>query len=494
METFESLEEKFRTEQLRLLRPCSGQGVLNLSGPTTTLRLTSTAHLKGQHSLTGWFDLLLERTNGEKVLVHNGITTSSKGIPHPHRGDWEYRIFPNIIAFDAAALLPKKKVGRLTFTADGLEDLFSYDLLEWQSLYKVDPMAKKAIKDLRKTERAYSRSYDTFSPREIYIVHELPVVLSIPVSDKKYEIYVGMSIHRKRNGIDIRPIVHASITFGAAVSIDDALDAAWAWRRFFNQIAMEPLPFTSLSCSARKRKAGQSSELYLPNVEARHRRSNPRLFTFRPGYVPYGEWKNRKKFALAMQKWLEADESRRLFRVRLDRVLEESLDTASPRLIAELCNAVDTLAEFKKSTKLTAGDIDTIVTAAEAAAQSAEIDIQPSRIKGVLSLLQHQSLPQKLKALIADLDIAPKKDLSRVMQLAQRFRTFDAHGEHLGEMTTPLVGLTLEALKNICVVWDQKTSGMPAAYEGRSLLAADAARFGIREICARLGQMKSSNT
>ena len=50
-----------------------------------------------------------------------------------------------------------------------------------------------------------------------------------------------------------------------------------------------------------------------------------------PGEVPYGGWRHRRKFAAAMRRWLEPDQQRRLFRVRVDRVLEAKRKDASDR-------------------------------------------------------------------------------------------------------------------------------------------------------------------
>jgi hypothetical protein len=489
MDAFDDLEKRYASQTVRLSSPYDGSGLLELAGQKTNVRLASRNYIVDRDPETGWFDLVLERGR-QKILLHNAVVN---GMESPHPSEWELRIFPNVVVFNAASVLPRKTVRRLTFSADGLEEVFRYDLIEWQSLYEAPKNVLREIKSLRR-QGPYLRSHDVFSPCELYLIHNVPTVMRVPVHDRVYEVFLGYrTSERASGGLNIRPIAYATIHYREPVPLDDALDHAWAWRRFFNQLAMQLMRFTSMTCSGRKDRRTPSSPLYLPNLHSEPSLDRDAYFSFSARNVPYGNWKDRKKLGAAMGRWLEADEGRRLFRARLDRVLEESREHSAPRLVAELCNAVDTLAELRQGSSLTKADIAKVATGAKAAAKNASLQIEDERIDGVLSLLRTQSLAHKLKSLASRVGLPNPQNVLRVLQIAQSFRIFDAHGGHWDEMTMPLVAPTLDALKSICVLWDQVTCGMPLKHGERTLLAVTQAQSCIDEVCRRSDQMSANS-
>ncbi|EQB16639.1 ApeA N-terminal domain 1-containing protein [Sphingobium lactosutens] len=487
MRTASELEAAYSREPVRLLADDNkGTGVLSLSGRSTVVTLTTDNFINERDPDTGWFDLTLETNNGSKILLHNALTSQS-GMPYGERREWEFTIFPNIVLFNAESVLPGGRVREIQFTADGLEDIFYYEIAEWQSLYNATPDTLKQVRALRDVERLYPRNYAYFSPESVYIVHRLPRVLRERVGNATYEIFLGHSQSHGRKSLTISSVAIATIRFANAVSIDEALDAAWAWRRFFRQIAMRSLPFTTLSCRGKTKRGDRHSDIYLSNMETAISRDRTEMFDFGPRDVPYGQWKHRKKFATVMRQWLERDGSRRLFRVRVDRVLERMRKESSTKLVADLCSAIESLSELRAPSTLSDADLTAIVDAAAKAGKEATPAVPRDRLLGILSLLQHQSLPRRLKMLAAAIESeVPRKDARTVIKIARDMRTFEAHGDHWDEMTVPLVAPVLDMLASMCVLWDLTTCGMPTLFEDRRLSASGWAHRSAQELRTRL--------
>lgn len=489
MRSAAEFEKRYASVPVRLaMKGRSGSGVLSLAGPDTQVTLSSSEYQRERDPHTGWFDLVLEQNNGAKILLHNALTNTT-GMPHGERREWEYRIFPNLVVLDAEQILPSGKVRSISFTADGLEDIFYYELAEWQSLHGAPARTLKALRNLRSIEKVYPRDYEYFSPRDVYLLHRLPRVLRERVGDRIYEIWLGLSERHHHNALTLAPRAIATLRFDRAVPLDTALDAVWAWRRFFQQLAMKPLPFGEMSCRGSGRRQQRSSDLYFPNMEQDAPKASRHPIEFRASHVPYGQWKHRRKFAEAMRRWLEADERRRLFRARVDRVLEQMRHETSSRLVMDLCAAIESLTELKGPSAVSDKDVAAIADAAGAAAAKATPPIPKDRVRGLLALLQHQSLPQRMKLLAAALEPElDKADAREIIKSARDLRNFEAHGSYWDEMTMPLVAPTLDALASLCVFWDLKTSGFPAAFDDRELLAARRTDWAARELKVRLSQ------
>jgi hypothetical protein len=459
-----------------------GSGVLTLAGRQTSVLLTTPEHLRERGGTTGWFDLALQDGRGEKIFLHNALTRQTR-FPNRNGADWEFELFPNIVVLNAGAIAASGRVLEIQFTADGLEDFFHYELTERQPLYQASSSTLRSIRDLRKIPQHYPRTYDHFSPTDVYVLHDLPRVLRERVGDRTYEIYIG---HRESIGLHsltLSAVATAKIRFDSPVLLDEALDAIWSWRRYFQQIAMRPLPFLTLSCRAGVKRRDRWSELYLPNLEGAAPPSDRERTSFGPGEVTYGQWRHRRKFAAAMRRWLELDQQRRLFRVRVDRVLEAKRKEASLRLVAELCSAIESLDELKAPMTISDADLSVVIEAAASAGAAASPPIARDRLQGVLSLLQHQSLPKRLKLLAAGIEAhLPKDDAKTLIKIARDLRTFDAHGGRWDEMTMPLIAPTIDMLASMCVLWDLTTSDLPAAFDERTLVASRSLTTNAMEI------------
>jgi len=255
MRTASELESAYARMPVRLAeRGKEGSGVLSLAGRATELQLSSPDMIDGREGETGWFDLVLEEGDGQKILLHNSLTTST-GVPRGDLRKWEFRIFPNIVVLNAGSIAASGQVREITFTAENLEDVFYYELTEWHSLYNApDPMMKQ-MKALRGLPRPYPRAYPYFSPREIYFVHNLPRVLREKVGDRHYEVYLGHRESHGRQKLTIEAVAFARIRFAQPVPIDEALDAAWAWRRF--AAAAHPVEYLSGRYAARQYSTGK---------------------------------------------------------------------------------------------------------------------------------------------------------------------------------------------------------------------------------------------
>jgi hypothetical protein len=459
-----------------------GHGVLALAGKDTALTITASEHFQERDPDTGWFDVILEENNGSSILLLNSLIMRSS-MPHEDRQEWEFDIFPNIIAFDAKPILPDGNIREITFTLDRLNDVFYYEIAEWQSLYQASTDTERSLKALRTRKRPYPRGYAFFKPREVYIIHSLPRVLRERVGNRVYEIFVGHSHHRGRARLKIEAVVIATIKFDAPVGLGEAIDEVWNWRRFFQQLAMGPMRLTSMSCRRRRDRRIRSSDIYLPNLDRTPSADDSfSPFHFGPRDIPYGDWKDRRRFGSAMRRWLELDAQRRMFRVRLDRVLEQTGET-STALIADLCAAIETLDELRNPSTLKANELQLIVEAAARAGAQASPPVPQERIEGLLGMLQFQSLPQRLKKLAKQLrEHIPKPIANEVIGHALRFRKFQAHGGSWDEMRIPLISPTLQVLAGMCVMWDLTTSGFPVRHGDRSLNAAGRIRLGSAQM------------
>lgn len=472
MHIIEELEKKYSKVPVRFVDGSNtGHGVLSLAGKNTSLTLNTSEYLGGDDAGNGWFNLVLQQNDGSSILLLNALTTAS-GMCSGERREWEFDVFPNIVVLDAEPLLPEGNVREITFSLEGLNDVFCYEIAERQSLYRANPDVKKLLRGLRDIERPYPRRYAYFKPDDVFLIHRLPRVLRERVADRLYEIFVDHVQRRRHHTLTIEPVVHATIRFDAAVTLTHALDEVWSWRRFFQQLAMRPLAINVVRCRFQTGRRDRWSYVYLPNLDRERVADDFGICPFGPHNVPYGEWRDRGKFAAAMRTWLEKDERRRLFRVRLDRVLEQMEEISSPKLVADLCSAIETLEELRAPSELKDSDLSLMIDAAAHEGAKISPPVPRDRIEGLLGLLRHQSLSQRLKALSAALETDVPKDLARqVIQHARELRTFEAHGGAWDEMRAPLVAPTLDMLAAMCVLWDLTTSGLPVSQGERRLNA-----------------------
>lgn len=494
MRSRSELEEQYSNTPVRLPKKNTGHGVISLRGRDTSLRMTTSENLDENEPDTGWYDLLIKENNGQKILLLNALTTSSRALIEK-RDEWQFDIFPNIVVLNAELLSSGGMVREITLQIDDLNDIFYYNKAEWHSLRSVSPETINSLREIRKIKRPYSRRYDYFYPTDVYLIHRLPRVLRERVGDKVYEVFVGSTEQHSPHKLNIQSTVLASIRFDQPVAIPDAIDAAWAWRRFFHQLAMHPMPIKAISCRSKKSARTPSSDIYLPNIDEEKSPDSSDIFRLRPFHIPYGAWKDRKKFAGAMRKWLELDEKRSSFRVKLDHVMDEMREISSPSLIADLCSAIESLEELRSPSALKDTDLEKMVAAAATVGEKITPPVLPDRIRGLLTLLQHQSLPQRLKVLATAVEAQIPREVSRrVIKHARDFRTREAHGGGWDEMTRPFVTPTLHVLASMCVLWDLTTSGLPASDGNRRLNAITRANLNSAELMARDNRVDQPDT
>ena len=310
MRNFEELENEHRQTTVIVDMPGqTGHGVLALDGHSTTIKLLSPSPLKARRDENGWFDFHLKSGDGAEIFVHNGLFTRP-GLPNHNAAEIESAMFPNYVAFRAKHLTVAGQVTSISFTAMKLIDFFYYELIERQSLYYATPKIKKALQAIRKLEKKYPRDYEFFAPDSLILTHRLPRVMEFRVADRKYSIFVGVSGSFGYTAESIRAVPRATIEFDQPVTIESALEHAWDWRRFFSQLAMQPLPFESMSARAKGRPRGYA-ELYLPNLREKPP-SRLGMFDFHAGVAPLNSWKDRHQLAKTMQGWLEKQPERRV--------------------------------------------------------------------------------------------------------------------------------------------------------------------------------------
>jgi ApeA N-terminal domain 1 len=395
MESFAELEDRYR------LTPVQGEkdgaiasGVLTLDREKTTVVLTCTKPVGYPYDRNGWFNLHLKGSNGVSILLHNALHTQS--ITHGMKDrQFEEHIFPNAIVFGADKLAKDGRLGSISFCLNKLRYFFWYEHFEWQSLYKATP---QQLASLRRLRRDQERRYDFFHPLELYVIHQPRRVLRFKAGDSTYEIFSGYS--SKGGGwsdLNLKAEPSARNTFDTPVSIDDAVNRIWTWKRFFSQVAMQTLSVEAISAGTRRRRYPEAT-LYLPYARV-NSQENSYPGDFHPGDAPLNRWRDRGALAEVMQRWLSKEERRRQFRISVDDVVENMRKRASITDIVTLCSAIEGLSELNEKTALSDAQIEVIVCGAAAAATASSIEVTPDRLRGLLKMLQHQSLPRKMNLL-----------------------------------------------------------------------------------------------
>lgn len=474
---FKELEKQHRRTAVTVDMPGqTGHGVLALDGHVTEIQLLSPSPLQVKADENEWFDLRLKEGNGAQIFVHHGLFTLL-GRPTQTADPVQSAIFPNFLAFGADRLAADGHVTLVSFTATGLIDFFYYPLAEHQSLRRATPKLKKALKAVRNQKKNSARKYEFFAPDGLVLTHRLPRVMEFRVGDRRYRVFVGLNRTLGSTSHSVRAVPHAEIEFDKPVTIESAIGHAWEWRRFFSQLALEPLPFESLSVRAKGRPRGYA-ELYLPNLDETPSRDSG----FGPGLAPFNSWKERGQLAAVMQGWLANQPKRRVFRASLERVLRKRQDLSTPDHVLRLAAGIDGLTELDTGSSYSKKDVKTLVDGALAAAKEPKIDIKEDRLQGLLGNLHKQNLSRRLKA-IGD-KVAPllTDDPEIVFEAVQAIRNSAAHGNSGIEASIPKVAPATDALAAICAIWDQQTSGMPIAQLDKKIHPVIIATRAIREL------------
>ena len=222
-------------------------------------------------------------------------------------------------------------------------------------------------------------------------------MLSFKVDGHRYEIFVGS----KRSGlgwkkIDFQTDPIATIHFAEPLEIEAAMDLAWQWRRYFEVLALRPIPWTSLTARAGRGRAMREAEFYLPNHDSGAvDRSAP--FQLWLGNIPLNRWSERSALAAAMKTWTEREDARSRLRRAVQSVAKNLRERSSLDDIVTLCAGVESLAELRGQPALSSDQTRVIADGAIAVAKANGIAIEDARLRGVIGGLQNQSVDRRGK-------------------------------------------------------------------------------------------------
>ena len=458
MEDFAALEAKFRRTPVRLLDHDGVSGVLRLRGRKSLLSLTSEKFIQFQQSdENGWFDVRVKAPDGREILLHHAFNSGTS--EHYLRGTSVYSasIFPNIVIDDIKGISEDHKIQRIRFRFRGMRNFFYYRHTEALRGY---PLSTALIDEIRAVRHPTSQDDGIFAPRELYIVHDFPIFLDFKIDDRAYQVWAG---GRSAGGysarIDARTYPICSITFDSPVSIAVALDRVWEWHRFFIEMAMQPLPFKTVSVEGSTDYDTPSANVYFPNLKQRVRIKNE----VSPRYVPLNFWRDRERLGGAMQNWLSRNAMRKGFRGRLARVIDRISQRIDPTDLVELGSAVDSLDELKMPASLLPREVlNAMADAAHSAAVAAGAAIDHGRVRDLLGAIQRPSLSKRFMALGAA--VSPpviENDIRILANSAAQIRNDSAHGRDLNAQTQPRLYPTVQALTALCVRFDLQTCGVP---------------------------------
>jgi len=254
MDSFAELEKKHERRSIQLTEASvvKASGYLAVARDRTEVVLSSSTPISHPHSDNGWFNLRL-RAGVETILLQKAVSIHSTAFASQEGGlqrATEEKIFPNIIIFNAPSSDAEYTVKSVSFALSGLRQFFYYQYFEWHGLYGAK---KNVLRTLRKL-RSKGRASDFFRPSDLYVVHHpTPHLIRFRVGACTYSVWAryhktGPSWNELR--VEAEPV--ASIHFDKPVSVDDALDRVWQWRRLFNQLAMQTLNIDGISMRSDK--------------------------------------------------------------------------------------------------------------------------------------------------------------------------------------------------------------------------------------------------
>lgn len=485
MKTFAEIQGEFSGNTVTALDDRELTGFIRLAGPDTVLTLSGDHPYHQSRDQNGWFDVTVEATNGQFILLHKSIETSMR--THG-RNKAETQIFPNVVVVGNSQKLDLVK--SIAFQARGLRYFFHYEHIERQTLWHSSSDVLKAIKSLRRSNEEWmsekfgstGRDYDFFRPTAIYLSHSVPRAFKFRLGERFYEIgFGGFSKGAGWGGIQIQIEPVAQISFDTPIDIDAALDAIWEWQFFFEQIAMEEMSVKAISTRTGRRYQS-SAEVYLPFAENSDHEPN-HMFGLHPARIPYNRWDQRHKLAAAMKLWLEKHEERKQFRAHLGRVIREIGRGHDIDQIVRLCSAVESMAEIKPRSSVSRAQVQQMSAAAAALAEENGWEIPATSIQNAMSVLRRPSLPARLKQLSQMLaPLLKNDDCNLVIGLAHKLRNIAAHGKSHDDYQNPIVRPTVDALTAMCTLFDLHSCGFHQSKDHTSLNCLGRWTYAVADI------------
>ncbi len=435
-------------------------GILILEGQKTVAILSGDELHRYKSNNGGWFDVWLKAGNGDSILLHNALYSQTRSFS-AKGSKYEEHIFPNIVILGADKLTKSGRIEAISFQVDRLKYFFYYQYIECHYLYN---QKAENIATLRKFRRDRKREYDFFRPSSLYIGHTPLHAIRFRLEGRIYQIGTILS----SNGlgwdhVKMRAEPVARITFDKSVTVDEALDHVWAWNRFFSQLAMEPLEPKAITARAKRSLRRGEAKFYLPNLVGEIKDKGQ---GFSPGELPLNRWCSRKELSNVMGTWLSKSKDRNLFRALVGGVIKNRARYISIDDIMLLCSAIESLEEFNQTSTPSDEIIKEMTNAATNAAKTAGHEVDRARIKGLLGLLQHTSLPNKLKRLMKTVGtLFDNKDREMLIGSVIELRRQSAHGQIAPKINMSKVGATVMALAAICALYDLMSCGVPLKSE-----------------------------
>lgn len=478
MKTFRDLEKDHHRMAVELIdAPESGSGFLILDRQNTVAVLTTSGYLGHPADESGWYDLTLRSSNSRSILLHNALTTTSISSSMNERS-FEEHIYPNLVILNAESLGKARQIKSVSFRLARLRTFFHYQHIERQWLYQAPPETVEKLKDLR---RDRPQGYDFFSPSEVYVLHRVPRAMRFKIQDRTYEIHMGLSsqgLGWNQLRLSSEPI--ATITFESPVSIDQAIDKVWDWKRFFTVFGMNPMPVTSLSAKGRVGPRERDADFYLPAYEDEP--DNEGLHRLHPATVPLNRWKDRKRLQAIMRNWLERSSERQVFRALLAGVIEDLPKRISLDDVVKLCAGVETLDELDEASPISGAHLERLSAATSKAIDEHTIPVTKQRVDSVLAMLRNQSLPQRLRLIFDRLGpVVSDEDATLLRKAVVELRNIAAHGKNYTDQMMPRIEPTVTALASVCAMYDLFLAGFLPS-EGRHLGRASNALAHLRHL------------
>lgn len=453
MDDFEEVARRLRRVNVSAPDHGDAHGVLVCNGDESVIELTGNFTIDAG-TWPGWFDLRLRQSDGQMIYIHNAVRTSMTF----GRGD-EPRsatLFPNFVVDRAEGLDADGRCRKISFGLDGWLACFAYNYFE--TLDFSGPVAESLRETLETARHAFARD-EPFLPHEVYVANHFGTLVDFEVEGRRYSIFARIRHSGSRHRLNNQVQVIGSIEFPEATDLDAATDACWDWRRYFNQMAMAVLPFTGMSVAASREPQARLGNLYLPN--GTRSLSAGELRAPHASDMPLNRWDDRVAAGEAMRSWLSRVEERRFFRAALDRVLARPGHIAIEDAVT-LCAGIETLSELSTREGLPTAVLDAMVTAALGAAADGGLQLDASRVRGVLGSLQNDDLRRRLRRLASIAAPDTQQDVvERWIAVILPLRTLGAHGRRPATDHDFIAGPAVAALAALCARYDLQSAGVP---------------------------------